>query len=250
MTAARGFIGAGEVYLNRIVGGVKAGMTGPYYASKFEVKANLKKLPLKSFARANYGQALETVSVQEPSTFSIDLSENTKDAMALGLFGTTTATSQSSGTLTAEVLVAKLGFWVPLSKKALTGTQTVTNSGVSVTYVKDIDYEVNPQMGWIRALAGGAIADAQSLKVTTTYGAFTGFKIAGATVVEVHAEIVFVGINLADRTPCVVTIHEGIIASESALNFLSDNFDAVPLPGSMVTPTDQSEPFTVETRSA
>jgi hypothetical protein len=39
--SARGFIGAGDVYMNPIVGGVPQGWVGPYEATKFEIKPNV-----------------------------------------------------------------------------------------------------------------------------------------------------------------------------------------------------------------
>lgn len=250
MTTARGFIGAGEVFLNVIESGVKLGIAGPFYANKFEVKPNLKKLELVSRARANYGQVLENASVQEPPTFTLELTEASKSTLSAALFGTPTDLSQSAGSIAAEVVVAKLGFWVPLTKGGLTGPQTVTNTGVSLAYTQDQDFEINTQMGWIKALTGGAIANNQSIKVSSTYGAYTGTKITGATKTDIRAEIIFVGINMVDQSPCIVRIWEGIIAPDAALDFLGDNFYATPLPGTMRTPTGQSEPFTVELRTA
>lgn len=250
MATSRGFIGAGEIYLNQIVSGVKQGITGPYYANKFEIKPNLKKVELKSFARATYGQTLEDVSVQEPATFTMELSENTKAALAMAFFGTPSDVSQSAGTLTAVAIAADLDEWVPLTKAALTGSPTVTNNAGSTTYTQGVDYEVNAQMGWVKALLGGAIVDGQTIKVTTTYGAFTGTKYAGVTKSDIRAEIIFVGINLADQTPCIVRVHEGIIVADQAIDFLSENFYATTLPGTMRMPTGATEQFTIETRTA
>jgi len=250
MSEARGFIGAGEVYLNRVVSGVPLGLAGPYHADKFEIKTNLKKLPLISRARATYGQALEDVSVQEAPTFSLDLSEVNKESMGTALFGSSTTISQTSGTLTAEVITAKLDRWIPLTKASLTGTQTVTNSAATVTYTLGVDYEVNDLMGWVRALSGGAITEAQSLKVTTTYGAFSTTRIAGAAETEIRAQIIFVGINLVDYKPCIVTVPEALMGSDAVFDFLAESFNSVPLTGSMRTPTGASAPFTVDLRSA
>ena len=38
--AARGFLGSGDLYINRIVGGVKQGQEGPFECEQFEIKAN------------------------------------------------------------------------------------------------------------------------------------------------------------------------------------------------------------------
>ena len=250
MSAARGFLGAGDVYINRVEAGVSLGLSGPYYANKFEIKPKVKKLELTSKGRTDYGQVLESVSVQEPATFTVELNEVNKESMVIALLGTTADTSQTAGSITAEVCVAKLGKWVPLTKGSLTGAQTVTNSAASTTYVLGTDYNINKQTGWLQAIVGGAITDAQSLKVTSTYGAYTGTKISGATKTDIRAEIIFDGINQADGLPCIVTIREAIIAADAAFDFLSDKFNTVNLPGSMKTPVGQAEPFTVELRSA
>lgn len=250
MSAARGFLGAGDVYINRIENGVSLGLSGPYYANKFEIKPKVKKLELTSKGKTTYGQVLESVSMQEPATFTVELNEVNKESMTIALLGTTAAVSQTSGSITAEAAVAKLDKWVPLSKGALTGTPTVTNSGATVTYVLGEDYEVNASLGWIKALSTGAIVADEALKVTSTYGAYTGTKISGATKTDIRAEIIFDGVNQADNLPCIVTIREAIISADAAFDFLADKFNTVNLPGSMKTPTGQAEPFTVELRSA
>ena len=248
--AARGFLGAGDVYINRVEAGVSLGLSGPYYANKFEIKPKVKKLELSSKGKTDYGQLLESVSVQEPATFTVELNEVNKESMVIALLGTTADVTQTGGSITAEAIVAKLDKWVPLTKGSLTGAQTVTNSGATVTYVLGTDYEVNKAMGWIKAIVGGAIAGDAALKVTSTYGAYTGTRISGATNTDIRAQIIFDGINQADGLPCIVTIREAIIAADAAFDFLSDKFNTVNLPGSMKTPTGQAEPFTVELRSA
>lgn len=248
--AARGFLGAGDVYINRFEGGVKTGMEGPYYANKFEIKPKVKKLELSSKGKADYGQLLESVSIQEPAEFSVELNEVNKESMTIALLGSQAAATQTAGSLTAEAVVAKLDKWVPLTKGGLTGAQTVTNTGATVTYALGVDYLINAQMGWIKCITGGAITADLALKVTSTYRAFTGTKISGATKTDIRAEIVFDGINQADGLPVIVTIREAVIAADAAFDFLADNFNTVNLPGSMKTPTGAAEPFTVELRSA
>lgn len=248
--AARGFLGAGDVYINRVSAGVSLGLTGPYYADKFEIKPKVKQVELTSKGKTTYGQVLESVSMQEPATFTVELNEVNKESMVIALLGTEAAVTQTGGSITAEAIVAKLDKWVPLSKGALTGVQTVTNTGATVTYVLGTDYEVNAAMGWIKALSTGSIVADESLKVTSTYGAYTGTRISGATHTDIRAQIIFDGVNQADGLPCIVTIREAIIAADAAFDFLSDKFNTVKLPGTMKTPTGQAEPFTVELRSA
>jgi len=246
--AARGFLGSGDLYINRIVGGVAQGWVGPYEASKFEIKPNVELKELTSRGKASYGQVIESVALAQPSDFNVELPEVNKDSLALALLGTNTTITQNSGTVTDEVVTAKLGIWVPLTK-AKVSTVVVTNSAASTTYVSGTDYIVNTELGWIKALADGAITADQSLKVDFAHAAISGTKIAGATNADVRAKFMLDGKNQADGLPCIVNVYEGVIAADSAFDFLSNDFNTVSLPGRMKTPTGFTEPFTVDLRT-
>lgn len=248
--AARGFLGSGDLYIERYVGGVSQGLQGPYEATKFEIKPNVEKKELVSKGRNTRGQVIESVSVQQPAEFTVELAEVNRESLTIALLGTASAVTQTSGTLTAVDMTAKLDSWVQLTKGKLTGTMTLTNAAASTTYVENTDYVVNRELGWVKALSTGAITDTQALKVTSTYGAIAGSKISGATNVDIRARFILDGINAADKLPCVVTVHEGVIAADAAFDFLSDDFATVTMPGSMKTPAGKSEPFTVELRNS
>lgn len=250
--AARGFLGAGDLYINRIVAGVKQGLQGPYEAIKFEIKPNVDVKELVSKSRGNYGNVIESVALNQPGDFSIELAEVNKESMVLALLGTTSALSQgAAGSITAESIPdVALDVWIPVSKANLTGSQTVTHSSGSPTYVLGTDYLVNAQLGWVKFLSTGAVVAGDDPKITSTYGTTVGTRIAGGTQSELRAEFVLDGINLADRLPCIVRVHEGVIAADAAFDFLGDDFGTVSLPGKMKTPTGGTEPFTVDLRSA
>lgn len=249
--AARGFLGAGDLYINRIVGGVHQGWQGPYEAIKFEIKPNIDIKELVSKSRANYGNVIESVPLNQPADFSVELAEVNKESMVLALLGTTAALTQTSGTMTAvSIPTVVLDTWIELTKANLTGSQTVTAAGGSPTYVLGTDYLINTQMGWIKFLSTGAVLAGDSPKITSTYAATTGVRIAGGTQAELRAQFRLDGINLADRLPCIVDVHEGVIAADAAFDFLSDDFGTVSLPGKMKTPTGGTEPFTVDLRTA
>lgn len=248
--AARGFLGAGDLYISRQVSGSWEDWAGPFEATKFEIKPNIELKEQVSKGRTTYGQVIETVAIAQPSDLSIDLAEVNKESLAIALLGTTAALTQGSGTLADEALVAKLDKWVALSKAALTGSQTVTHTSGSPTYVEGVDYLVNKQLGWIKAIVGGAITDGQSLKVDTTYDAITGTEIKGSTQTQLRARFKLDGKNFADDLPCIVTVHEAVIAADAAFDFLGDDFATVTMPGRMKTPTGYTEPFTVHLRNA
>lgn len=248
--SARGYLGAGDLYIDRIVGGVKQGREGPFEVERFEIKANAELRERVSKSRSGYGQVVASASLAKPFDLSITMGEADKTGLAIALLGTAAAVTQAGGTLTAVDVTAVLDKWVTLTKARLTGTTTVTNAGATVTYVKGTDYEINAEMGWFRALSTGAITASQALKLTSTYGAIAMSEISGATASSIRAEFTLDGKNLADDTPCKVTVFEGVVSSDAAVDFLSDQFLTIPLPGRLVTPAGQTTPFKIELRDA
>lgn len=250
MTTARGYLGSGDLYIERIVGGVKQGREGPFECERFEIKANGELRERVSKSRNGYGQVVASASLAKPFDLSITMGEADKTGLAIALLGTAAAITQAAGNLTAVDVVADLDKWVTLTKARLSGTATVTNAGATVTYVEGTDYLLNREMGWFKALSTGSITDGATLKLTSAYDAISATEISGATASSIRAEFTLDGKNLADDTPCKVTVFEGVVNSDAAVDFLSDQFLTVPLPGRLVTPTGQTSPFKIELRDA
>lgn len=243
--AARSFLGAGDIYINRMVDGVKQGVVGPIYADSLSITPSVNTVQSTSKGRYDYGQVLESVNIAQPSEFSMALKEVTGDILVMAFLGTSAAHSEASGTLSDAAATVKLGQWVPLGKKNLATLVTVENTAGTTTYVEGTDYRLNRPMGWIMALAGGAIADNTSVNVTGAYSGATGTLIKGSTRTEVRAEITFDGINQADGTQCTVVIHEAVLSPDSEFDFLADDFGLVNLTGTLKTPTGKDAPYEV-----
>lgn len=242
--SARGFIGAGDVYMNPIVGGVAQGWVGPFEATKFEIKPNVELKEQVSKGKSTYGQVIESVALAKPSDFTVEFAEVNKSTLATALLATTAAFNQAGGSITDEVVTADHDVWVPLSKVRVSDV-VVTNSAASTTYVDGEDYIVNEELGWIKVLSTGDIADAASLKVDFDHAAVSGSDLKGATHTDVRAKFRLDGINQVDGLPCIVDVYEGVIAADSAFDFLADDFNSVNLPGRMKTPSGFTEPFKV-----
>lgn len=246
--AARGFLGSGDLYINTLVAGVEQGWEGPFECDQFEIKANSELRERTSKGKSSYGQIVASAAIPQPFDLSITLGQADKTGLSIALLGTTAAVTQASGTLSAVTVVGVFDKWIPLTKAALTGTPVLTNAAASITYVLGTDYLVNKQMGWVKVLSTGAVLEAAlaTLKFTSTYAAIAGDEIKGATASSVRARFRLDGKNLADDTPCIVNVLEAVVASDAAVDFLSDQFVTVPLPGRMVTPTGFDAPFTVQ----
>lgn len=134
--------------------------------------------------------------------------------------------------------------------KSQTFASGAITGAVGASYVAGVDYLLNAQLGWVKAITGGAIFDNQPLVVSGSYAAITGTEIKGATQAQLRVRMKLDGKNFADDTPCIVTVHEAVIAADAAFDFLSDDFATVTMPGRMKTPSGFTEPFTVHLRDA
>lgn len=251
--AARGFLGAGDLYIARYDStlGDFGQYVGPYNAEQFAITPNTNVKELIARGKANYGQVLESVPVPAAFDFSIVLTEVNQESLALALLGTAEDIATGSATVTDQVTIGHLDKWTKLLHNNISETGFVlTNSAASTTYVRGTDYIVNFATGMWKALSTGAITEAQSLKVDYAALAVDGVLIRGATQTQLRAKFMLDGTNMADGSPCIVTVHEAVMAPSGEVDFLADDFGRVTLPGRMKTPTGLLEPFTVELRTA
>ncbi|WP_354684445.1 hypothetical protein [Cupriavidus necator] len=249
MTAARGFIGAGDLYIARYNPAISNfdPFKGPYEANKFEIKPAVDIKDNTSKGRATYGQILETVTLPKPTEFALELAEVNREGLTTALLGTDSDINVAAGSITDEAITAKLGGWIELSKQNFQQTGfLVKNTAGSTTYVLDTDYEVNWRLGWIRPKVGGAITEGQALKVTGNTNAMTGTLIRGSTNAQIRCRLRLDGINFADNLPVIVDVYEAVIAANSAFDFLQSDFAKISLPGRLKTPVGKTEPYTVK----
>ena len=249
MTAARGFLGAGDLYIARYNPAIGAfeDFTGPLETTKFEITPKVELKEMVSKGRASYGQVIESVTIPQPFEFTVDFAEVSGDTLVAALLGTKTDINIGSGTMTDLPVVIKKNAWVDI------GHMNIATAGLSVkdatgvtTYVLGTDYEINYRLGMLKVLTGSAVVDGATLEVTGTYGAVTGTQIAGGTQAQIRAKFRFDGKNFADGLPCIVEVYEAVIAASSAFDFLAGDFASVSLPGRLKTPTGKTEPFVVK----
>lgn len=129
MADAANFLGAGDTYIEVLIGGVGQGLQGPFEADKFELKADSDLKQKTSKSRNGYGQTKASVSVAKPFEFNLTLAQLDKTGFILALMGASAAVSQAAGSLTNEAITAKVGSWVALSKGALTKSSVTVSGG-------------------------------------------------------------------------------------------------------------------------
>lgn len=250
MPQARGFIGAGDVFLNPYdESGVQTGWVSAGDASKFAIKPNSDIKELESKGRGTYGQVVATVALQKPADFSITLREANRTNLTLAFMGQQATLSQGAGTVTEQAVTARLGKWVELGHQNLASSGlVVTNDRGTTTYVLGTDFEVNYRLGLLQALPGGAITEAQALKVSYAYGAMSGALVRGAVRPQLRCSVMLDGKNVADDRPVICRVFEAVLTPSGEFDFLADDWNEVELQGRLVTPSGRSEPFVVEFR--
>lgn len=242
--AVSGVLAEGTLYVNRIEAGVYQGREKFPGVAKLEIKPNSELIEQVTKDKGIYGQITGSAAVNKPAELSVTIANITGQALAMALQGTVATYTQGSGSVTAEVVTAKLGKFLDLSKKNISTTGfTVTNSGATTTYVLGTDYNVNYAMGWLEILSTGAITDAQSLKVNFSYGAVSGQKVSGGTKAQVKGLLELDGSNLFDGTPLSVTIWEATLTADGAVDFMSDKPIELSMKGKMAVPTGKTSPF-------
>lgn len=244
--AARGFLGSGDLYISRYVGGVAGPNEGPYECSSFEIKPNVNVVELTSKGRNTYGQVIETATIPQPADLTVELPEVNKESLAIALLGTVAPISQTGGSLTAEVVtVTALDRWLPLSKAWFNTITATTSTDVALT--EGEDFIVDKDLGWIKVLStnNNAVVGGNTIKVSGAYKTATGTEIKTMTDPQLRAKFTLIGKNFADGLPYKVIVHEAVIAADSAFNFLQDEFATISLPGRMKTPAGFTEPATI-----
>lgn len=251
--AARGFLGAGDLYISRYnpTTGLFDDFTGPFEATKFEVKPNVELKEMSSRGRSTYGQVIESVALPQPADFTLELPEVNKESLSIALLGTESAINQTAGTLTdAPITVTSKDTWLNIGKQNITAGLVVKDETGVTTYVMGIDYVLNNRMGWIKILPGSVIVKDAVIEVTGAYGVVGGTLIRGATNSQIRAMFRLDGVNFADQLPVIVDVWEAVISADSAFDFLSNEFASISLPGRLKTPTGKTEPFQVQLLNA
>lgn len=248
--SARGFLGAGDLYVRRYnpLTGALMSMFGPYEVTKFEYKPNVEIKEMTSKGLQTYGQVIEAVNLPKPAEFAVTFGEVNREGLTMALMGAQSVINTAAGTIAegaALSVVADLGGWVELPHQNWETVVVKDATGVT-TYVEGTHYQVNYRLGWLKVISG--IAHEATIKVHGAYNAISGTRISASAVNEIRAQFVLDGMNFADKLPCIATVREGIVSPDTAFDFLADDFNSIPLKGRAKTPAGANEPFFVELR--
>lgn len=245
---ADSFLGAGDTYIDILdADGTPNGFDRAGNATKLEIQADSDLKEQTSKGRSDYGQVLASVVLAKPSKLKIALNQLDKTVLAMAFLGESSEINTGAGTITDEVIVAKEGKYADLTCRNITAESvTVKNEAGDTTYDEGTDYEVQYRLGMIKVLASGTIADGVNLKVTASYPAESGYKVRGAVQPTIRVAIRMDGENMTNGKQGVLSVWQAQVKPTSPVDFLADDFSALELEGTLITPTGKTEPFTWE----
>lgn len=125
------------------------------------------------------------------------------------------------------------------------GAATWIDMGL-IAMALNTDYDVHYRLGMLRPLSGGAISAGEELLIDYSHNAVAGSRIKGATQPTIKARLVLDGQNFVDGKDSRVEIYEAQLKPTSAVDWLADDFTALTLEGTLLTPTGYDHPFKVD----
>ncbi|XZG69240.1 hypothetical protein ACTSKR_11310 [Chitinibacteraceae bacterium HSL-7] len=244
-------LATGNLYVQRYndTTGLYEAEEGPFEVEKFEITVSSELKEKTSRSRDNYGQVIASVVIPGATEIAITWGEVNTQALSLALAGDASAKSQAAGVISpasALSLTAKISKNVPTGFKQWTAGVVVTDDTAATTYVLGTDYTFDYADGTLKALEGGAITEAQAIKVSGSYVAYSYDEILGAKKHQLRAKFRLSGKNLVDGSAIAVYVPEAVMRAEGGFDFMADDFVSVEMTGRLVVPPGEAAAFTVE----
>ncbi|SFM68311.1 hypothetical protein [Thermodesulforhabdus norvegica] len=236
-----GFIGEGTILIDRDMNKKYVRVAN---APSFIIDETDSEVKVRySKARDTYGQALDRLALPRPAKISMVWDDIDVETLAIALRGLVD-TDTDSGTVSDEVVVAALEYWIDLEHRNISDV-VVTDQNGTTTYVLDIDYKINPRLGMIYCLPGGSITEGETLKVSYTYAPLSNRIIRASRVAEIECAIKFDGKNRVTGKDCIIEAPWAKLSPKSPVDFLSDDFTKLELEGLLLTAPGYTEPYIV-----
>lgn len=241
------FLGSGD--LNIDVYGSDGNKTGELdigNASLFAINApSIEKKEQLGFRRENYAQIIKSVVTKLEQELKFTLTDINRKNLALAMYGEDADYAQTAGDNVAapENITARLEKHVKMASRNLdtANPPVVTDVTDVTTYVENTDYEIDYQVGRIKALSAGSISEDDVLHVGSTWLAIVGgFKVDGQSVTKIEAYIRLIGKDEANERDCEVIVYKTLIEPAGDINWLTEDFVSLEFSGKILATSDGS----------
>lgn len=239
-----GLLLAGDVYISDILSAGNYGPAiGPINVSECQATPpTTEEKNRTSNKKSSFGQTLDSVQVpKDPAKLSIKWDTATKSLLADAVAGKSTAYAPAVATFTDIAVTLSEEGYVELPNQNIdTATWSVTPAAGGTALAEGTDYEVNRDMGLIKALKPTA---AIAVEITGKTKAVTGTRITGATEITKSRRVLIDGINLATNQKVRVIFHQVTFTAKGATDLMKGDFVEGQLEGTLVTPAGKDAPW-------
>jgi len=254
-----GFLGSGDLYYNRVVGGQDQGWLRMGNATKFEIVEKTELKERKSKQKLTYGQVLDSVAVKQPAELALTLDDLDKDVLAMAFLGDISAIDVTGASVSDEGhSTAKYEGHIRLAFTHVSNVVIKDAATGSVTYVEGVDYVVSSaDTGMIQLLKGDGtddiaedenyVSSTSGIEVSYDYASSTGNKVKGGTNSSIKVGLMLDGENFADQSKASVDVWEAVLAPQTGIDFLADDFATLELNGTLNTPSGKDSAYEVNT---
>ncbi|MEW8253771.1 MAG: hypothetical protein AB2747_05415 [Candidatus Thiodiazotropha taylori] len=241
---------AGDVYIDRRNSqGQSIGIIGPVNSDEIVLTQEVESLTQLSYMRNTYGQARDAVNLPQPASIKINLLDQPADLLAIAFLGDVSAISETIASISAENVVAVHDRWVKLANRKLNPTlpaDAVQDATDTTTYVEGTDYQVNYELGMIRALSTGSITDGETLHMDYDKAAAAGESVSSGTQSQIDCRILIDGLNKSTNQSVHCEIYQVALRPDGDIPLKSTEFITTSLTGEIVTPTGQNTPLKMD----
>ncbi len=240
------FKGAGDTYCDIWdSSGDSTGLAKWGNSDKFELIVSGELENQYSKGRDTYKQVLASLVEPGDALLNIAQTQFDRNMMAAQFLGADSTFAQAATPVEDETFVAIDDRWVPLATRHISALTVCNDATPTTTYTLGTDYEANLNLGMVKILADGAIADAATVYANYTPLLSAGYEVTAMTNQLLQGNLLFDGKNRVNGKSCQVEIYHAVFAPQSGIDFLSSDWANAELQASLLTPAAQSEPFVI-----
>lgn len=234
----------GDVYIDVLTdAGASTGLQLRGECTKLAGKTQSERKEMIGRGLNTDGKVVASVVRAKPTQWSFAFQRVSATLFAMAVSGVSADFNQAAGDVADQLVTAKLGKFVELGKVNISSTGlTVKNEAGSTTYDLGTDYNINYRLGLFTAIEGGAISDAQKLKITYSHVATTGKEILGGKKYSLRCRVLMDGENLENGKKFFLDIPMIRLSTDSEVDFMKNDFLELAMSGtSEMAPGQENE---------
>lgn len=229
LNSQQGLIYEGNIHAQRYVNGVlQSKAIGPFEITALTITPSNEVKERKSNLVGQSGKVRGSFARTNPTQLKISANAANADLYALFLLGSTAALNVAGGTVTGESLAsAEHDKWYKLAHE---NVSSVVIAGKTI----NVDYEVDAELGLIRILSTGTIADNATSSVAYTYSGITGTTVRVGTESKVDVKLIGRLVNAETGAKAILEVPKITLSPDGEISLIGDDYQTLGLVGNCV----------------